>query len=104
MQILKTVTLTAMNMEASNEKQKPISAKGVLKASGRCLPSLSMSACESLPADAPISVSFVSVPFCSGSIIDRKDVREIGKRDEETEKGGDSINCKVLGCDKNQNL
>lgn len=62
--------LTAMNMEASNEKQNPISAKDVRKASGRCLPSLSISAFESVQADEPDSVSSMGGPFCLSSVVE----------------------------------
>ena len=63
--------LTAMNIEASKEKQNPISAKVVRKASGRCLPSRSMSASVSVQAES--LVSLVNELFCSSSIVENTD-------------------------------
>lgn len=48
-----------MNIDARREKQKPISVNAVGKAFGRCRPSLSISASESVPGGKPISVSLV---------------------------------------------
>jgi hypothetical protein len=63
-------SLTAMNMEESKEKQNPISAEDERNASGRCLPSFSISASESVPGGKHNSGSLVIGTLCSNSIFE----------------------------------
>ena len=59
-------TVTAMTMDASSEKQKPISVQMLLNSAGLCLPSRSIRACMLSSPSTPVTwwpSAMIGIPF-----------------------------------------